>query len=251
LTVVALTSKTSDVFPQDVILTRNLRVAGCDPTRRHRPAAPVTFGRERGHTTAMGLRELAVGERRRRVGVDEATRRALQGFVLPIWIGAGLADWWCHRRTDIGHTGGAKESMIHAAMMLEGGLPTMLGLFCEVNAGVLAITYTTLGLHELTDLGRRLRGGKAQGHTDRAAHPWVSGACAADGRGAPDRPPLGSSPKRFPTRGPAGMAAPAQTPAPEPAVSRGGPETAVGSLVGAPYAEELLRCLRTGNSPSV
>src|SRR5437660_574873 len=64
--------------------------------------------------------------------------------------GAGLADWWCHRRTDIEHTAGARESMIHAAVMLEGGLPTMLGLFCEVNAGVLAITYTTLGLHELT-----------------------------------------------------------------------------------------------------
>jgi hypothetical protein len=67
--------------------------------------------------------------------VEEATRRALQGFVLPVWIGAEVADWWCHRRTDIEHTAGPIESMIHAAMMLEGGLPTLLGLFCEVNAG--------------------------------------------------------------------------------------------------------------------
>jgi hypothetical protein len=35
-------------------------------------------------------------------------------------------------------------------MMIEGGLPTLLGLFCEVNAGVLALTYGTLSVHELT-----------------------------------------------------------------------------------------------------
>jgi hypothetical protein len=35
-------------------------------------------------------------------------------------------------------------------MMLEGGLPTLLGLFCEVNAGMLGITYATLATHELT-----------------------------------------------------------------------------------------------------
>jgi hypothetical protein len=74
----------------------------------------------------------------------------LQWFVVPLWLGAGVADWWCHRRTDIEHTAGIKESAIHAAMMVEGGLPTMLGLFCEVNAGVLAATYGTLAVHELT-----------------------------------------------------------------------------------------------------
>src|SRR5947209_18413368 len=67
-----------------------------------------------------------------------------------MWIGAGLADWWGHRRTDIEHTSGATESAIHAAMMIEGGLPTMLGLFCEVNAGMLTLTYATLAVHELT-----------------------------------------------------------------------------------------------------
>ena len=36
------------------------------------------------------------------------------------------------------------------AMMVEGGLPALLGLFCEVDAGVLALTYATLLLHELT-----------------------------------------------------------------------------------------------------
>lgn len=98
----------------------------------------------------MNIGQWLPSERRRREGIDDASRRALQGFVLPIWIGAGLADWWCHHRSDIEHTADAAESAIHAAMMIEGGLPTLLGLFCEVNAGVLALTYGTLAVHELT-----------------------------------------------------------------------------------------------------
>lgn len=35
-------------------------------------------------------------------------------------------------------------------MMAEGGLPTMLGLFCEANAGTLTLTYAALAAHELT-----------------------------------------------------------------------------------------------------
>ena len=50
-------------------------------------------------------------------------------------------DWWCHRRTDIEHTAGPTESAIHALMMAEAGVPALRGLFCEVNAGVLAATY--------------------------------------------------------------------------------------------------------------
>jgi hypothetical protein len=52
---------------------------------------------------AVPLNELLPAERRRQ-GVDDATRRALQWFAMPVWIGAGLADWWCHRRTDIEQT---------------------------------------------------------------------------------------------------------------------------------------------------
>jgi hypothetical protein len=69
---------------------------------------------------------------------------------MPVWMGAGLADWWCHRRTNIEHTAGVRESAIHAAMMAQAGLPSMLGLFCEIDAGVLAVTYATLAAHEVT-----------------------------------------------------------------------------------------------------
>jgi hypothetical protein len=35
-------------------------------------------------------------------------------------------------------------------MMSEGGVAAMLGLFCEVNAGVLSTSYAALALHEAT-----------------------------------------------------------------------------------------------------
>jgi hypothetical protein len=96
------------------------------------------------------LRRWYVAEVRRRFGVEEATRRMLLYAVLPLWLGAGLADWWRHRRTDIEHTAGARESAIHGLMMTEAGAPVMLGLFCEPNAGVLSSATASLAAHEAT-----------------------------------------------------------------------------------------------------
>lgn len=90
------------------------------------------------------------GEVRRRRGVEDATRRLLQYLVVPIWAGAGFVDWMCHRRTNIETTAGTEESAIHALMMAEAGVPALLGLFFEVNAGVLGATIAAWGLHEVT-----------------------------------------------------------------------------------------------------
>ena len=89
-------------------------------------------------------------ELRRISGVEQATRRLLLGFIAPLWIASGLADWLCHRRSDIEHTAGTRESAIHLLMLTEAGVPTMLGLFFEINAGVLAATLGALGLHQAT-----------------------------------------------------------------------------------------------------
>jgi hypothetical protein len=104
-----------------------------------------------------GLRDVAarvtpgnIRQLRRSLGVETATRRWLLGGVVPLWLGAGLADWYCHRRTRIEETSGARESLIHSLMMTEAGAPVMLGLFCEVNAGVLATCAGALGVHSLT-----------------------------------------------------------------------------------------------------
>ncbi|WP_207945170.1 diguanylate cyclase [Actinomadura rubrisoli] len=101
------------------------------------------------------LRGLAAATRkpsdmRRSLGVETATRRWLIGGVLPLWLGAGLADWYRHKQTHIETTAGPRESMIHALMMTEAGVPVALGLFCEVNAGVLATCAGALGVHSAT-----------------------------------------------------------------------------------------------------
>ncbi len=46
------------------------------------------------------------GEARRILGVEQAVRRLLLAGVMPLWLGAGLADWYLHRRTHIGRTAG-------------------------------------------------------------------------------------------------------------------------------------------------
>lgn len=84
--------------------------------------------------------------------IEQGTRRLLQYVVVPLWIGAGVADWICHRRTRIERTAGLKESAIHALMMAEAGVPATAGLFLEVNAGLLALTLGAFTLHQLTAL---------------------------------------------------------------------------------------------------
>ena len=86
----------------------------------------------------------------RRSDTEEAGRRALLYFVVPLWIGAGLVDWVHHRRTGIERTAGPRESLLHLAMMAEGLVPALLGLFAEVNAGVLATAIGALAAHEAT-----------------------------------------------------------------------------------------------------
>lgn len=86
----------------------------------------------------------------RRMGVEEALRRYLLYFILPLWMGAGVLDWYHHRRTKIEKTAGTHESMIHALMMSEAGLPIMMGLFLDVNALVLATMIAGFFVHEAT-----------------------------------------------------------------------------------------------------
>ena len=39
------------------------------------------------------------GDARRILGIEQAGQRLLMGGVMPLWLGAGLADWYIHRRT--------------------------------------------------------------------------------------------------------------------------------------------------------
>jgi hypothetical protein len=189
---------------------------------------------------------------RRRAGVEDASRRLLQHVVVPLWIGAGVADWVCHRRTKIEQTAGAEEAAIHLLMMAEAGVPATLGLFFEVNAFVLAATLGAFGLHQATAVwdvayadGRRrvtpteqhvhglLEQVPAMGTAFLFALHWDEArALLRRGRG---RPRLAPERKRRPV-------------SPRYRIGFLG---AVTGLVAVPYSEELWRCLRASRRSRV
>lgn len=72
--------------------------------------------------------------------------------LLPLWLAAGFADWLCHRRTDIAHTSGTRESALHLLMLLEVGVPLQAALFLQINAGLILLMLVCFLAHELTAL---------------------------------------------------------------------------------------------------
>ncbi|HEX3590150.1 MAG TPA: diguanylate cyclase/phosphodiesterase [Pseudonocardiaceae bacterium] len=89
---------------------------------------------------------------KRATGVESATLRYLLFGLLPGWFVPGLLDWWQHRRTDIEHTAGVRESAIHSLMMAEVGVPLVLALLCEINPLILVIIAAAIAAHEATAL---------------------------------------------------------------------------------------------------
>lgn len=84
--------------------------------------------------------------------IANITRKFLLGFVLPLWMAAGVADYLCHCATDIETTAGTKESLIHLVMMMEAAAPTLAGLFLEITSPVLALMIASVLLHSATAL---------------------------------------------------------------------------------------------------
>lgn len=74
----------------------------------------------------------------------------LMYVVLPLWVLAGFADYCCHRATHIEHANGAKESLLHWIMMLEVGIPLVAAVFLKIDALLLAFMIVCLLAHEVT-----------------------------------------------------------------------------------------------------
>jgi len=70
--------------------------------------------------------------------------------VLPLWVLAGFLDYLCHRRSDIEHATGVRESLIHWLMVLEVAVPLVLAVFFRINALLLALMIASLIAHEIT-----------------------------------------------------------------------------------------------------
>jgi hypothetical protein len=81
---------------------------------------------------------------------EQALIRCLLFFLIPVWNTSGVLDWLWHKQTDIEHTAGLEESLIHLLMFAEAGIPLYMGLLLEVNAGVLLTMLGALGLHQAT-----------------------------------------------------------------------------------------------------
>jgi hypothetical protein len=111
-------------------------------------------------------------------------RNYLLFFLLPVWIVAGAADWWCHRRAGIERFG-VYEPLLHLTLLSLAGLPILLGLFLATNAPVLLVMIVCM-LHwqELvSDCAAAAR-------SVASAVPASSAAARAGHRGSHSRPHL-------------------------------------------------------------
>lgn len=71
----------------------------------------------------------------------------LGAVVLPLWLLSGLADYICHARTDIAHTSGVHESLLHLLQTIEIGIPVLAFLFFSVDALVLVLMFAGVVAH--------------------------------------------------------------------------------------------------------
>src|SRR5436190_2650994 len=84
--------------------------------------------------------------------MHDPTQALLLYFIMPIWFLAGLADYLCHRATDIEHNAGPKESLLHLLMFGEFAIPILMCLFFEINALTFAVMIVAFLAHEATAL---------------------------------------------------------------------------------------------------
>ncbi|NGO06209.1 diguanylate cyclase [Streptomyces sp. HC44] len=181
--------------------------------------------------------------------VEDANRRFLLYGVLPLWVVPAVADWWMHRRTRIEHTAGTKESVVHALMMTESGIPVAMGLLARVNPLVLSVMGSAAAAHSATALydvtlateKREVRPVEQHIHSFLEVLPLSalafigclhSDQVRATLRGGPGRDDWKLLPKDRPLSAPYLL----------------GLGVVVGAGVALPYAEELRRCVRAQRS---
>ena len=101
---------------------------------------------------------------------DQAMRRFIGYFVLPVWLAGGFLDYVWHRRTKIETTTGVSESLMHTLMMVEAGPAVFWAVFLEVNAGVIAIIVGAAGARGDGYLGCVLYGSPAHDSASGATY---------------------------------------------------------------------------------
>ena len=82
------------------------------------------------------------------MSTDTLLQKFLMYVVVPAWLLAGLADYYCHRATRIENTSGVAESLLHLLQFTLVGVPLLAALFLEINATVLLVMLAGLVLHQ-------------------------------------------------------------------------------------------------------
>ncbi|GIH14471.1 hypothetical protein [Rugosimonospora africana] len=181
------------------------------------------------------------------VDVESATLRYLLYVLLPAWFLPGLLDWRMHRRTDIQHTSGTRESVLHLAMIAEVGAPLLMALLLEINPAMLALMGGAALTHEATAMwdvrlaahsAREVRPSEQNIHSFLESMPFIAigaVACLHPRQVRALVRPVSRESWRLRRKSP-----------PLPRRYVVGVLSAVGSLGVLPYFEELYRCLRAG-----
>ncbi|WP_406320454.1 diguanylate cyclase [Streptomyces sp. NBC_00519] len=180
------------------------------------------------------------------VDVGDATTRYLLYGLLPSRFVPGLADSVMHRRSRIEDAAGTKESLIHALMMTEVGIPIALTLRYEVNPLLLSVQLGGAAVHEATalrDVRTAVRSDREVTPLEQHVHSFLEslpfGALSA-------LMCLHADQVKALLRGGGHPGAWRPVPRRRP-LSRGclaGIAVAIGTCVALPYGEELLRCVR-------
>ncbi|MGQ4381058.1 diguanylate cyclase [Streptomyces sp. SAS_267] len=177
--------------------------------------------------------------------VENANRRFLLYGVLPLWFVPAVADWVMHRRSDIEHTSGVRESAVHALMMTEVGVPVVAGLTARVNPLVLSLMGGAAVAHGATALWdvslatdtREVRPVEQHIHSFLEVLPLTAAAFTTCLHWDQVREVM-----RGASRAEDWKLLPKQRPLP--ARYLAGIAAGVGLCVALPYAEEMIRCVR-------
>jgi hypothetical protein len=86
-----------------------------------------------------------------------------------------VADWWCHRRSDIAHTAGVTESLYHWLMFGLMGVAVLAVLLLQTNAALLSLGLALWALHHVVVYAelRYVHGRREIGPAEQMVHSFL------------------------------------------------------------------------------
>jgi hypothetical protein len=116
------------------------------------------------------------------ISLDTLLWWLLGAGILPAWLLSGTADYVLHARTDIEHTSGRHESVLHLVQLTEIAIPMLAFLFLAVDALTLALMFAGVAAHtgsawhdlRYTTHRREILPGEQIAHGFLFVLPWVA-----------------------------------------------------------------------------